>query len=208
MITRGIDHEFRQAMTFQIRRSQFGMIDAQDRVLDGRKRLGARQGLAVDFRKMFGKCPRHHDLPNVMHQPRHIVRILGRTGNVRRHFPRQQGRTNAMLPEFAPGKLALARQALEIFDHWRNHRQLPDLAHPQVKHRFLNAVHRRGQAEINRIYQPQQPGCQARIAPDDFGNLCGIALFGQEQSLQSLVDAAQRGQGRTAGKLCLYIASA
>jgi len=155
---------------------------------------------------MFGKRPRHHDLPDVMHQPRHVIRVIRRPRHGGRNLPRQQGRADAVLPELAPGKGALARQPLKILDHRRHHRQLADLPHAQIEHGFLDAVDRRGQTEIDRIHQPQQPGCKAGIAPDDLCDLGRIALLRKQQILQRLVDAAERRDRWTPRKLRLNVA--
>src|ERR1019366_7135591 len=113
---------------------------------------------------------------------------------------------NAMLPEFAPGKAALAREALKILDDGRDHGELADLPDAEIKHRFLDAVDRRCEAEINGVHQAQQARGEAGVAPDDLGNLRGVTLLGQQQSLQRLVDAAQRRQRRAACQLRLYFA--
>ena len=151
----------------------------------------AGQRLPVNLGEMIGKCPGHDDLAHVVDETGDVNGIVRLCAGVGRDFAGENGGADAVLPEFAPGKSALPREALKIFDDGRDHRELADLAHAQIKNGFLNAVDRRAQAVIDGIDQSQQPRSQTGIAADDFRDLCGVTLFRQQQSLQRLVDAAQ-----------------
>ena len=102
----------------------------------------------------------------------------------------QNGGADAMLPEFAPGKVALQGEFLKIFDDRRHECQLPDLTDAEIKNGFLNAGDGRAEAIINLIDQPQEPRGQAGIAPDDFPNLRGITLLREHQTQHGPVDTA------------------
>jgi hypothetical protein len=99
-----------------------------------------------------------------------------------------------MLPEFAPGKLIIAREPLKVLDDGRDHGKLPDLADAEVKDRFLDIFDRPGHAVINGIDHAQEPGGQAGIAPDDFRDLGGVALVRAQEFLQRGINGAQRRQ--------------
>ena len=170
------------------------MVHAEDFAFDGDEVLRALGGELVNLREMLRRRPGHHDLPHVMHEARDVIRLIRRRLHRADDLAGEDGGADAMLPELAPREGTLTGEALEIFDDGRDHRELADLAHAQVENRLFDAVDRGGEAVIDGIDQAQEPGGQAGVAADDLGNLCRVALFGHEQTLQRLVDAAQRRQ--------------
>ena len=103
---------------------------------------------------------------------------------------RKEAGADAMLPEFAPGKGALGAELLEIFDDGRDQGKLPDLPDAEVKYGFLNAGDGRAESVIDGIDQAQQAGGQAGVAADNFADLGGITVFGQNEAQKAFIDAA------------------
>ena len=201
MIAGAVDHQFGQMVAFEIKRAEFGMVNAEDFIFNLAEFARAGGGLPVDFGEMIGKRPGHHDFAHVVHEAGHIIGVFGLRVDAGGDFAGEDGGADAVLPEFAPGKITLPGEPLEILDDRRDHRELPDLPDAEIEHGFLNAVDRRVQAVIDGVDQPQQARGEAGVAPDDLGDVRGVALFNDQQPLERLVDAAQRGQRRAAGKL-------
>ena len=198
-----MDHDFREPVPLEVERAEFRVIHAEDFIFNLAKVARAFQRLTMNLGKVIGERPGHDDLAHVMHEPGNVVGFIRGRGDGGRHFPRENGAADGVLPEFAPGKRALGRELLKILDDRRHHRELPDLPHPKIKHGFLDAVDGTAQAVIDRVDQAEQARREAGVAPDDLGNLGGIPLFHREQLLQRLIDAVERGQGGTARELCL-----
>ena len=201
MIARRENHEFRQAMAFEIERAKLGMVHAEDLVLDHRNGLRAGLGTAMNLREVIGETPGHDNLADVMNEAGDVIGLIGGTGDVGGDFARHDGGADAVLPKFAPGEIALPGETLEILDHGRDHRELPDLPDPEVEDGFLDAVDGGVKTVVNGVDQPQKARGKAGVAPDDFGDLRGVPRFGDEQALERLVDAAERRQRRTPREL-------
>lgn len=199
MEPRGFNHDVRQAMAFQVTGAKFRVVHAQDFGFDFNQIAFGLQGLAMNFRKMVGESPGHDELANVMDEPGHIIRFLAGKLDSGDNFAGHQGGADAMLPKFAPGKIALAGEALEIFDNGRDDDELADFPDAEIEHSFFDGIDGGGEAVIDGIDQAQQARGEAGVAPDDFGDLRGVTLFHEQQALQGLVDAAE---GRKGGATC------
>src|SRR6185437_11429879 len=124
MKARGADHYIRQAMTFEIQRAEFRMVDAEHFHFDLRKILGSAQSEPVDFREMIRERPGHHYFTHVMHEAGHVIRLVSRRLHGADDFARQNRGADGMLPKTTPGKIALLGEPLKIFDDRRHHREL------------------------------------------------------------------------------------
>ena len=133
----------------------------------------------------------HGDFANIVNQARDIIDLVIGRAERADDFARENRRADAVLPEIAPGKERLASQLLEILDDRRDHHELANLPHAEIEDRFLDIVDRRGQAVIDGVDQPQEPGGEAGVAPDYLRHLRGVALVRVEQFAQGAVDAAQ-----------------
>src|SRR5580700_12194005 len=86
----------------------------------------------------------HYDLAHVMNKSRNVINLvilrLEQVGDLARH----QCRCDAMPPKLPPWKLPSFGQFLKIFNDRRDHRQLADLPHAEIKHCLLDVFYRFG----------------------------------------------------------------
>src|SRR5664280_810368 len=104
MEARGLDHEVRKMITFEVKRAQFGMVDSQDFRFDLRQVLCCLRGPSVYFCKMLRERPGHCDFADVMDQARDVVGFIRRRLDEADDLPGDDGGADAMLPKIAPGK--------------------------------------------------------------------------------------------------------
>src|ERR1051325_7519842 len=64
----------------------------------------------VNLHEMVREHRSHDDLAHVMHQAGHVVRLVLEPQDRPDDFPRQNGRADAVLPEFPPRKRHVLRQ--------------------------------------------------------------------------------------------------
>lgn len=190
MKTRGLDEQIGHAMTFEILGAEFGVVHAKDFVLDEQEIAATLERLMMNLSEMIGKRPSHDDFTHIVNEAGDVIRVIGRCLRGFHDLMGENGGADAMLPKFAPGKRALQGELLEILDDRRDHRELADLTDAEIEHGFLNTAHGGAQSVIDGIDETEEPRREAGIASDDLTNLSGVAVFGQNQAQQGLIDAA------------------
>ena len=175
------------------------MIDAEDAAFAVEQRFFAVEiFFEVNGVEVLAEGGGHNNAADIVDEAGDVIGFIVEAHGGTGEFAGEDGGGDAVLPEFAPLKGGAAGEFLEIFDDGRDDDELADLSHTEVKNGFLDAIYRGSQAVINRVYEAEETGGEARVATNDLGNLRGEAIVGAEEFAEGGFDAAE---GREAGAI-------
>lgn len=147
------------------------MVDTDELFFEGEQVF---RGFLLHFLELLefvGESGGHGDLADVVDEAGDVVSFIVEGVEGADDFAGEDGGADAMLPEAPPVEGGISGEFLEVLDDGGDHGELADLAYAEVEDGFLDTVDGGCEAVVDGIDEAQEAGCEAGVAPDDFGDL-------------------------------------